>query len=89
MKVCSHCKKRKREDSFYSYRNSWKNCTSSISIPSVESIIKQKRRYINRKRYSGKGRPKKTDYDYKSILDIIFETGEIYNKITDNMVLST
>lgn len=53
-----------------------------------ESFLNTKMPWINKERYSGKGRPRKSDYDYKSIADLNQEKDSIYNKMIDANMLS-
>ena len=65
----------------------WKGC-SNLNFPYISTgIMEIKRKYVS-ERYKGKGRPKKSDYDCKSLKDIMFEIDEIFNKQIEHLYLS-
>ena len=68
-----------------SKRFPWKGC-SNLILPPYYSLLTEKRR-MRSNSYKGRGRPKKTDYEYKSVLDLMFEMDEIHNKQIDNLYL--
>lgn len=61
---------------------------SNIVIPQFPQGLIERKGKILSKAYKGRGRPKKTDYEYKSILDLMFDANEIINKRIDNIILS-
>lgn len=64
--------------------SNWKSC-SNIDVPKFpEGILTRKIRYIGRS-YYGKGRPRKEDYEYKSVLDMMFEIDRIFNLKVSNL----
>ena len=61
--------------------------SSNIKLPFYSTgLLEQKRRYLS-KEYKGFGRPRKTDYEYKSFIDIMFEIDSIVNLKIDKGLL--
>lgn len=61
----------------------WKGC-SNLAFPTYPSILEVKHKMI-KQTYKGRGRPRLSDYEYKSIMDVIFEINEIHNRTLDNI----
>ncbi|KKN70011.1 hypothetical protein LCGC14_0434580 [marine sediment metagenome] len=51
------------------------------------SIFTKKHRFI-KNTYKGKGRPKKTDYEYKNMLEIQREIDAVFNKMIDSRIIA-
>jgi hypothetical protein len=64
----------------------WNKADNIYTPKSMLSLFEIKRRFLS-ERYSDKGRPKKTDYDIKSIKDCIFEMDLSYSKKLDDQIL--
>ena len=64
---------------------SWKGC-SNLIMPIVPTSLLNVKRKILSKSYRGFGRPRNSDYEYKSALDLIFEMDVIYNKKVDSLM---
>ena len=43
---------------------------------------------LNRDRYNGRGRPKESDYDWKSLVDLQREYNDTLNKMVDAVFIS-
>lgn len=50
-----------------------------------QSVLEIKRKILS-KFYKGFGRPKKSDYEYKSIIDMMLEMDTLFNKRVDNLI---
>ena len=60
-----------------------------LSIPlHPKCVLETKYKFIDRSVYKGKGRPKKTDYEYKDIIDLVSECERMMNKKIDNILLN-
>ena len=65
----------------------WRAATN-IRVPLIPPDLVTRKNKLISNRYCGKGRPRKSDYDYESMLDVLFCMEGIHKKQLDYKLIA-